>query len=137
MESERSALFPSGASAASVSADRLHADLVRSASDAIIVMDQCGDIIFWNDAAQQLLGWTADEIVGRSATVLVPEDQLRQLYRIARDTFGAAQEAAMECVHLHKDGTRVPVSCRVSPLVNADGQVYGASAVVRDNSREL
>src|SRR5437764_13997364 len=103
MEIVRSTLFPSGASADAVSADRLHADLVRSANDAIMVMDQRGSIIFWNDAAQALLGWAADEIVGRPAALLVPEDQLRQLYRIARDTFGAAQQAAMECVHLHKD----------------------------------
>ena len=137
MEKPKPTLFPSGTSADAVPADRLHADLVRSASDAIMVMDQRGDIIFWNDAAEKLLGWTADEIVGRPATVLVPEDQLRDLYRIARDTFGAAQQAAMECVHLHKDGSRIPVSCRVSPLVDGAGRVYGASAIVRDNSREL
>jgi len=137
MVSDRPTLFTSGTSADAVSPDRLHADLVRCASDAIVAMDHRGDIIFWNDGAQELLGWTADEIVGRPAAVLVPEDQMRQLFRIARDTFGRAQQAAMETVHLHKDGTRIAVSCRVSPLMDSDRRVYGASAIVRDNSREL
>jgi PAS domain S-box-containing protein/diguanylate cyclase (GGDEF)-like protein len=137
MESERPALFPSGASTEAVPPDRLHADLVRSASDAIIAMDQRGDIIFWNDAAEALFGWTADEIVGRAAARLIPEDQAREQQRIAQDTFGSAQQAAMEAVYLHKDGTRIPVSCRVSPLKDSEGRVYGASAVMRENSREL
>jgi len=137
MESERPVLFASGASTDAVSPDRLHADLVRCASDAIMAVDQRGDIIFWNDAAQALLGWADEEIVGRPAALIVPEDQARQLFRLARQTFTSAEHAAMECVHLHKNGNRVPVSCQVSPLVDSDGRVYGASAIVRDNSREL
>src|SRR5881392_3710797 len=99
MESERPTLFPSGASTDAVPADRLHADLVCSASDAIIAMDQRGDIIFWNDSAAALFGWTADEIVGRAAARLIPEDQAREQQRIARVTFDTAQQAAMEAVY--------------------------------------
>src|SRR5689334_19240910 len=129
METERPPLFPSGASTEAVPPDRLHADLVRSAGDAIIACDQHGHIIFWNAAAEQLLGWTAEEMLGRPAHVLVPKDQVDLQARIARDTFARGQQAAMEIVQLHKDGSRVPVSCQVSPLKDRDGLVYGASAI--------
>src|SRR4051794_28423003 len=107
MESERPSLFPSGASTEAVPPDRLHADLVCSASDAIIAMDQRGHIIFWNDSAEALLGGPADEIVGGAAARLTPEDRAREQQRFARATFDTAQQAAMEAVYLHKNGTRI------------------------------
>ncbi|HVM28581.1 MAG TPA: EAL domain-containing protein [Mycobacteriales bacterium] len=116
---------------------RLAADLVRNASDAVLAVDRGGNIVFWNDGAEQLFGWPAAEAVGRPATFLLPPDRQDELERVLRALVGAPEPAAIETFRLHKSGAVLPVSCRMSPLIDADGYVYGASAVVRDNSREL
>jgi diguanylate cyclase (GGDEF)-like protein/PAS domain S-box-containing protein len=116
--------------------DALAADLLRNASDAVIALDAQGNVAFWNAGAESLFGWTADEILGRPSDVLIPADLADERLRFAAAMRGEPQ-AAMDTVRLHKDGTRLAVSCRVSPLIDAAGRPYGASAVVRDNSREV
>lgn len=49
------------------------ATIVETAPDAIVVLDSVGVIVGWNDCAERLFGWRADEIVGRLFTVLLPE----------------------------------------------------------------
>jgi diguanylate cyclase (GGDEF)-like protein/PAS domain S-box-containing protein len=116
---------------------QVYADLVRTAGDAIFTTDLAGNVVVWNDAAQALFGWAGEQIVGQPVTVLVPPECADELQRILRALAGTPEQAAVETVRLHRSGTTLPVSCRLSPLVDSDGRLYGVSAIVRDNSREL
>ncbi len=116
---------------------QLYADLVRGAGDAIFALDLAGNVVVWNDGAQALFGWAAEQIVGQPVTVLVPAERADELQRVVRVVAGTPEQAAVETVRLHRSGTTLPVSCRLSPLVDSDGRLYGTSAIVRDNSREL
>lgn len=116
---------------------RLAADLVQHASDAILVVDPAGNVVLWNDGAERLFGWTAAEMLGRPAASLLPPDRAEELNRVLRALVGAPEEAAVETFRRNRAGEVLPVSCRISPLLDELGRTYAASAVVRDNSREL
>jgi diguanylate cyclase (GGDEF)-like protein/PAS domain S-box-containing protein len=123
--------------AAPVDPRRLAADLVQHASDAIMVVDPAGDVVLWNAGAERLFGWTAQEMLGRPAADLVPPDRVEELNRVLRALLGAPEQAAVETYRLTRTGEVLPVSCRISPLLDGSGRPYAASAVVRDNSREM
>ena len=114
-------------------AQRLAA-LVESSDDAIISVDLDGTVATWNRAAEELYGYTAEEITGRSILTLVPgerQDEERQLLeRVAR----REHVHHYETVRLTKDGRPVPVSLSISPIVDGSGEVIGASKIARDVS---
>lgn len=108
------------------------ASIVQSSSDAILSKTLDGRITSWNAAAEQMFGYRAKEIVGRSISVLIPakgpDDLLEALERIKR---GETVEP-LETVRVRKNGRRVPVFLTLSPIKNAQGLVTGASAIMRD-----
>jgi diguanylate cyclase (GGDEF)-like protein/PAS domain S-box-containing protein len=110
---------------------------LRSAGDAIMVLDLDGVVVLWNDGCEVLFGWTAAEMIGRTPEVLMPEDRRQEFLRLLRALSGTPESAALETWRVHKSGELRPVSCRVSAVLAEDGSVLGASAVVRDNSREM
>lgn len=120
--------------------DRLHneqvnarlAAIVNSSDDAIISKDLNGVITTWNAAAQRLFGYTAEETIGRSVTMLIPPERLNEepgiLDRIRR---GEPIEH-YETVRRRKDGTLIEISLTVSPLIDKSGHIIGASKIARD-----
>ena len=108
------------------------AAIVDSSDDAIIGKDLDGVILTWNRGAERLYGYTAQEIIGRSISVLIPEGQPDELATVpGRDRAGQRVEH-YETVRRAKDGHLVDVSLTVSPIKDATGQVVGASAIARD-----
>jgi PAS domain S-box-containing protein len=67
----------------------------------------------------------------------MPRDRLGELERVLGALTGRPEQAAVETVRRHRDGSELPVSCRLSPLIDTHGFVYGASAVVRPMQREF
>jgi PAS domain S-box-containing protein len=110
------------------------AAIVDSADDAIISKDLDGIIQSWNAGAERLFGYTADETIGRSVTMLMPPDRVNEepgiLARIAR----GERVEHYETVRRRKDGTLVEVSLSVSPIRDLRKRVIGASKIVRDIS---
>jgi two-component system sensor histidine kinase/response regulator len=112
---------------------RLHlAAIINSSDDAILSKSLDGRILSWNAAAERLYGYTAEEIVGGSMTLLLPpgrhEEERAVLARIAR---GEVVEH-VETERLHKDGRLLPLSLRISPIYGPDGRVVAASTIARD-----
>ncbi|RUZ29867.1 MULTISPECIES: PAS domain S-box protein [unclassified Mesorhizobium] len=122
--------------------DRHHADearhhlsaIVESSFDAIVSKDLNGVIRSWNSAAQRLFGYTADEAIGRSVTMLIPDDHLDEEPRILERIRKGEQVETYETIRRRKDGSLVPVSLTISPVRNAVGQIVGASKIARDIS---
>jgi PAS domain S-box-containing protein len=110
------------------------AAIIESSEDAIVSKDLNGIITSWNGGAEQLFGYTADEAVGQSITIVIPPDRLGEedlvLARIRR----AERVNPFETIRLRKDGTLVDVSLTVSPIRDATGAVVGASKIARNIS---
>lgn len=106
--------------------------IVESSDDAIISKDLNGIINSWNKGAERILGYSADEIVGKPITTLIPPDRLDEEREIlARIRRGEPVEH-FETVRRRRDGQRISVSLTISPIKNEQGQVIGASKILRD-----
>ena len=108
------------------------AAIVESSDDAIISKDLDGVIVSWNAAAQTLFGYTADEAVGKSITILIPPPLLDEEPRIlARIRRGESIEH-YETVRRRKDGTLLDIALTISPVRDRRGTIVGASKIARD-----
>jgi two-component system CheB/CheR fusion protein len=110
------------------------AAIVESSEDAIISKDLKGVIQTWNEAAEEMFGYTAAEAVGRSITLIVPEDR-RQVEVEILERIGRGESIEhFETERVTKGGKRLPVSLTISPVRGPSGDVIGASKIARDIS---
>jgi PAS domain S-box-containing protein len=110
------------------------AAIVESSDDAIVSKDLTGIITSWNRGAELLFGYTADEAVGRSITILIPPDRLSEEDLVLERIRAGMRVEHFETVRWRKDGTLVDVSVTVSPIRDAAGAIVGASKIARDIS---
>jgi PAS domain S-box-containing protein len=112
---------------------RLHlASIVESSEDAIIGKSLDGTITSWNNGAEVMYGYTAEEVKGRPSTILNPPDrpnEIPQLLEIVKQGKGINR---YETERIRKDGRRLYVSASVSPIRDYEGKVVGASTIGRD-----
>ena len=113
---------------------QLLASIVESSDDAIVSKDLNGVIASWNPGAERLFGYTADEVVGKSVTLLFPGDLLHEETVILERIRRGEQIDHYETVRRRKDGSLVDISLTVSPLRNAAGKITGVSKIARDIS---
>jgi PAS domain S-box-containing protein len=106
--------------------------IVDSSFDAIISKDLTSTIQSWNNAAEQMFGYTAQEAVGRSVLMLIPESlRSEEDDIIARIKRGERVES-FETVRCRKDGTSIAVFLTISPVKDEAGTIIGASTIARD-----
>ena len=110
------------------------AAVIESTTDAVITKDLNGIIASWNKAAEVLYGYTSDETVGQSITILIPHDRLEEEKEILRRVRAGDRIETYETIRKRKDGTLVPVELTVSPMRDATGRIFGASKIARDVS---
>ncbi len=108
------------------------AAIVESSDDAIMSKDLDGMIITWNRGAEELFGYAADEVVGKSITILMPPDRSDEEPEILDRIRRGGHVEYYETARRRKDGSQVEVSLTVSPIRTADGKVIGASEIARD-----
>ena len=113
-------------------ADRRLAAIIEDCDDAIISKDLRGVINSWNRGAERLFGYSAEEVVGRPVTILIPLDRQDEEPAILERLRRGERIDHYETVRRRKDGSLVDVSLTVSPIKNAGGEVVGASKIVRD-----
>ncbi len=116
-------------------ARRQLASIVESSNDAIIGMTLDGTIVSWNPGAERIYGYTRDEVLRSSASLLVPADQSDPVEEILPRIQRGERVDPYETVRLRKDGARIDVSVTASPILNAEGKVVGVSSITRDISR--
>jgi len=110
------------------------AAIVESSDDAIVSKDLNGIITSWNTGAERLFGYTADEAVGRSITIVIPPDRLGEEDMVLGCIRRGEQVAHFDTVRRRKDGTLVDISLTVSPIRDQQGTVVGASKIARNIS---
>ena len=110
------------------------AAIIASSDDAIISKDCDGTITSWNEAAVRMFGYTAPEAIGQSIRIIIPADrQAEEDAVLARINKGDRFDH-FETVRKRKDGTLIPISLAVSPILDTSGKVVGASKIARDIS---
>jgi PAS domain S-box-containing protein len=110
------------------------AQIVSSSNDAIVGKDLRGIITSWNQGAQRLFGYRADEAIGRSILLIIPRRIRHEEKVILRQIAAGVKVDHYETVRLRKDGSTVEVSITVSPIQDASGRIIGASKIARDIS---
>jgi PAS domain S-box-containing protein len=108
------------------------ATIVESTDDAIIGTDMDGIITDWNKGAERLYGYSAGEVIGEPIFLLMPPGRSDDFAEIMRKVKPGDSVNHYETVRQKKDGTRVEVSVTASPIIDAEGQIVGASAITRD-----
>jgi PAS domain S-box-containing protein len=108
------------------------AAIVRSSDDAIISKDLNGTINSWNEGAARIFGYTAEEVIGKPITILIPAEHQDEEPRILERIRRGEHIDHYETVRRRKDGSLVELSLSVSPVKDAHGKVIGAAKIARD-----
>jgi diguanylate cyclase (GGDEF)-like protein/PAS domain S-box-containing protein len=115
-----------------------NADLVRVAAivdssfDAIISMTLDRRITSWNAAADSMYGYAADEVMGCSMEIVVPPDRLEEFRTIYERLRRGENVEPFDTERITKDGRRLQVALRLSPIKDSKGTVIGFSGIGRD-----
>jgi PAS domain S-box-containing protein len=108
------------------------AAIVESSDDAIISRTLDGLITSWNEGAQSLYGYTAEEAVGKHISMLAPPEKRDEIAEILAMISSGETIHNRESVRLAKNGRRIDVSLTVSPVMNSKGSIVGVSTIARD-----
>ena len=108
--------------------------IVESSDDAIISKALDGTITSWNPAAERLFGYTADEIVGKPISILMPAERYDDMESILGRIRRGERVDHYETVRVSKTGRKISVSLSVSPVKDASGRIVGAAKIARDIS---
>jgi len=109
--------------------------VIESSENAIVSKTMEGIIIAWNQGAERLYGYTAEEIFGRHISVLFPSDHYQEYLRIMKDVKKGKTVPAFDTVRRRKDGTLINVSVNIVPVEARDGEVVGALKNSHDITR--
>lgn len=113
------------------------AAIVASSDDAIISKDLRGIVQTWNRGAERIFGYTAEEVIGRSITIIIPEERLSEETEVLRRICAGESVDHFETVRRTKDGRPVDISLTVSPIFGPSGQIIGASKIARDITEQM
>lgn len=108
------------------------AAIVDSSEDAIIGKTLEGIITSWNKAAEKIYGYSAQEMIGRSISILIPEDKTSELREIYKGIAEGRGVKHLEATRRRKDGREITVALTISPIKDASGKIIGASTIARD-----
>jgi PAS domain S-box-containing protein len=106
--------------------------IVESSQDAIIGKSLDGIVTHWNKGAEHMYGYTAQEMIGRPISVLCPQDRADEIPAILQKICNGQQVEYFESVRVTKDGRNLHVSISVSPILDVEGKVVGASTIARN-----
>lgn len=112
--------------------------LVRGIGDGVVMCDAAGAITFWNDAATRIFGFTADDALGQSLDLIIPERQRQRHWDGYEKTMATGQTRygndVLRVPALHKEGKSLSIAFTVAMLYAPTGAVSSIIAVVRDDT---
>jgi two-component system, cell cycle sensor histidine kinase and response regulator CckA len=106
--------------------------IVDSSQDAIIGKNLDGVVTHWNKGAEEIYGYTAQEMIGQPISVLAPAERSDEIPKILERIRDGERVEYFESVRVTKDKRTLNMSISVSPIYDADGTVVGASTIARD-----
>ncbi|GAA4315781.1 hypothetical protein GCM10023115_26380 [Pontixanthobacter gangjinensis] len=111
--------------------------IVESSEDGIVSKDLNGIIKSWNAGASRIFGYSESEVIGKSITVLIPKNRLNEEKLILQKIKSGKRIEHFETIRLSKEGKKIHVSVSVSPLKDKQGNIIGASKIVRNIEEQI
>ncbi len=106
--------------------------IIRTSSDAIIIKDLNSTVTSWNKAAEAIFGYPAEEMIGKSITLLIPSHLQDEEGIILGRIRNGETINHYETIRQRKDGKLIQISLTVSPIMDSSGIIVGASKIARD-----
>ena len=110
----------------------LLSSIVNLSDDAIISKTMDGIITSWNKGAQSLFGYTDEEAIGKSISLIIPSDRLNEEVEIIEKIKTGEHVRHYETIRKRKNNSFIEISLTVSPIIDELGNVTGASKIARD-----
>lgn len=107
------------------------AAIVASSGDAIMSVGLDGRVRSWNQGAEKLFGYTAEEMVGQFKNRVVPENRLSELQKHL-DIISSGESSRIETVRRTRDGRMIDVSLDMAPIRDSEGKVVAMSSIMHD-----
>jgi PAS domain S-box-containing protein len=111
--------------------------ILQGVAEAIVACDRDGIIRFWNPGAERVFGFTAGEAEGKSLDIIIPErlrarhwDGYRRMMSTGQSRYSGGDTLSVPSQR--KDGTRLSIEFTLAALKDANGNVCGLAAVMRD-----
>lgn len=108
------------------------AAIIQSSEDAIISKSLDGIIESWNAGAEKMFGYTPDEAIGQPLQMLIPPDRANEELEIISRISRGERVSHFETIRRRKDGQMINVSISMSPIMDGQGDIIGASKIARD-----
>lgn len=108
------------------------AAIVESSDDAIASKDLNGIVTSWNKSAERLFGYTAEEMIGKPITLIIPPELHSDEEMILAKIRRGEKIDHFETVRVNKNGEPIDVSLTISPMKDEHGSIIGAAKIVRD-----
>jgi len=115
---------------------QLLANIEHDSADAIIGLDTKRRIISWNQGACMIFGWNEDEVIGKSAFIIIPDEAKKEAEDVLTEVRRKGFIRELETKRITKSGEAIDVSLTITALKDEAGQIFGFSAVLRDNTRQ-
>jgi PAS domain S-box-containing protein len=123
---------------AKVNENQRLASIAEQTADAIIMHDKNLNISFWNHSAETIFGYKRDEIIGKSAEIIVPSDLKKDFQKLLTIFKKEKSITNHETKRLTKDGKLIDVSISASPLIDTKTKkIIGDIVSMRDLSEKL
>ena len=113
------------------------ANAVESSNDAIITVSLDGIITSWNKAAEQIYGYSAEEILGKDVSILEPDNIKGEIKQFSEKIKQGKKIQHYETLRLRKDGTIINISVTLSPIFDVTGKLVAISGIVRDITERI
>jgi PAS domain S-box-containing protein len=110
--------------------------LVQACNDAIVYSDREGIIRLWNSGAEQMFGFTAEEALGQSLDIFIPEKQRQRhwdgYFKVMQTGVTRYATELLAAPAMRKDGSRISTEFSMTIIRDAAGEIAGTAAVIRD-----
>ncbi|MCX7185484.1 MAG: PAS domain S-box protein [Nitrosospira sp.] len=114
-----------------------YAAIIASSDDAIMSKTLDGIITSWNPAAVRMFGYTEQEALGQPMAMLIPANRADEEPQIIARIRRGERVEHFETVRVRKDGKLIDIAATISPMLDANGRIMGASKIVRDISERV
>src|SRR3984957_12378750 len=111
---------------------RSAAAIVESSDDAIVSKNLDGVVTSWNEGAERIFGYSAEEAIGQPITIVIPHDRQDEERTILTRIRRGERIDPFETVRRRRDGSLIVISLTVSPVKDPEGRIVGASKIARD-----
>src|SRR5579862_172779 len=112
------------------------AAIIDSSDDAIISKSLEGIITSWNKAAERMFGYSELEAIGKHISILIPTERQAEEDRIISSIRAGKRIEHYQTVRVTKEGKEINISLTVSPIINAQNKIIGASKIARDITKQ-